>query len=241
MYAFSSLLAPLGAAYFFRNDIGWRTAFCIFAGFSIISLISTFFVREQKEQQHAQAHKKHPKRKVYWLVGSMLSFYILSELLLSTRLTLYLRRAFQYQPDEAALLLSGFFVLLLLGRLFFLLFPVRLRTLKIIEISLVLTFIFNVLGLWLEPRLLMLCGLTMAPVFALSLDYLAEIFPSYSADAIASCLAISCLYIVSMHFVMGLLTDIFGIEKAMWCGPLFVVVAFILLRVVGRRPIGHYS
>jgi hypothetical protein len=81
----------------------------------------------------------------------------------------------------------------------------------------------------------------MAPVFALSLDYLAEIFPSYSADAIASCLAISCLYIVSMHFVMGVLTDMVGIEKAMWCGPLFVVVAFVLLRVVGRRPIGHYS
>jgi len=235
MYAFSSILAPLGAAYFFNNQISWRWAFVFFAAFSLISLASTFFVKNLRSVTGDEQHKRHPTPKVYWLVASQLSFYILAEILLTTRLSLYVRRTFDYQPEDAAMMLSVFFVLLLFGRLVFLFLPIRAATPFVIKWSLVLSFVFNVLGLALNPWLLVICGLTMAPVFALSLDYLAEIFPSYSADAIASCLAISCIYIVSMHFGMGLLTDKIGIQNAMWAGPVFTLVSFVLLVIIGNR------
>lgn len=235
MYAFSSLIAPLVIAQLFRMNHGWREVYLGFASVVSISFVSSFFAKTQHRQPAEQQLLRNPDRNAYWLVGSMLSLYIVAELLISTRLSLYVRRAHGFTPDEAASLLALFFLMLLVGRLVFLFIPFKATNVKIIELSLISSIFMLALGLSFHPLLIAFCGLTMAPVFAISLDLLTEQYPTFSADAIASCLALSCLYIVSMHFLMGLLTDWLGIRAAMFCGLVFLFSSWFLLRKMKAR------
>lgn len=233
MYAFSSLVSPLVAAQLFEAKIGWRQAFVGFASVGFLSFASTFFAKAQSHSQRDNMPKqeRNPNRRAYFIIGSMMSFYITAELVISTRLSLYLRTVFNYSPSAAANFLAVFFLMLLLGRLFFMLVPVKLTSLKIIEFSLIFTFFSFALGLWYHPFFLTICGLTMAPVFGVCIDFIAEHFHHYTADAVASSLALSCVYIVSMHFIMGLITDWLGIRLAMFVGLGSLLVSYSLLHL----------
>ncbi|MEQ1665202.1 MAG: MFS transporter [Bdellovibrionales bacterium] len=235
MYAISSLVAPLIAALLFKNHIGWRTAFFWFSLLGFASFISTFFVKYKSKMQTNQKVLKNPNRSSYFIFGSMLSLYIITEILISSRLPLYVRRFYNYSPVEASNLLAVFFLFLFLGRIIFLLVPMKTASLKIIEFSLLATGAMLSLGLWVHPWFLTLCGLTMASVFGLSVDYLAETFPKYSADAIAYCLALSCVYIVSMHLVTGFVTDHFGVHVAMQTSVVYLICSWLCLLMVKKK------
>jgi MFS transporter, FHS family, glucose/mannose:H+ symporter len=240
MYAFASLISPLVAATLFQLNIGWREAYVGFACVVSLSFISTFFAKGSAGRGSENVPvTKNPDRKSYFLVGSMISLYIVAELMISTRLSLYVRRVFDYSPQQASMLLALFFLLLLAGRLFFLFVPLKATNLKIIEMSLVTSLMAFGLGLWVHPVFLTLCGLTMAPVFGLSIDLLAVKYPQYSSDAIASCLALSCVYIVSMHFLMGYFTDVFGIQRAMNAGIVVLLISYLLLLLMKKK--GQFS
>jgi len=244
MYAISSLISPLLAAALFKFDVSWRQAFVGFAGIVLLSFISSFSVRKNESETLLTGVTQEPapsktsnilsassaaEPRSYGVIAAMISMYVLGELVISTRLSLYMRRVFDYSPDHAAILLAVFFVLLFIGRIFILLRPLRLSSLQLIEWSLVGSIAVNAAGLWLHPWFFALCGLTMAPIFAVSLNFLAEKYPKHSTEAISYCLAIGCLYIVSMHLFMGVLTDLVGIRHAMLLGLFALILALVLL------------
>lgn len=241
MYAFASLVAPLVAAQLFRMQITWRTAFMGFASVVVVSLVVSLFVKQDKSFQKnksiseisgSEKNLEKIKFKSYGLVGSMLSLYVLAELLVSTRLSLYVRQVYFYSPEQAANLLALFFLFLLLGRVIFFLISFKASSLLIIEFCIVFTFFAYVLGLWVHPWLFALTGLTMAPIFALSLDMVADMFPDLSSLALSNVIGLSCVYIVSMHVVMGLLSDWIGIAQAMTLGLVFLFVTWVLLKAM---------
>ncbi len=234
MYAFASLIAPLIVAHLFRIKILWREAYVGFALFVVASLVSTFFIESKNIPIEKKAEPNRPKNRAYLLVGALLSFYVVSEVLIVTRISLYARRLYDYSPDEASILMALFFLCLLAGRFLFLFVPFKSANLKIIEMSLVMSFVIYFLGLYVHPWLLALCGLTMAPVFALTVDLIAELFPNHSSDALAFCLALSCAFIVSMHFVAGVISDIYGIGAAMHTGLFTLFISWLLLSVLKR-------
>lgn len=235
MYAFSSLIAPLVAAQLYRFNIRWQQAYLGLSVVALIGFVASFFA-QAKDAQRSEPREvlRAPHRGSYFVVGSMVSFYILAEIGLSSRLTLYLRRVFDYSPDAASVFLALFFVFLFFGRMIFLIVPFKASNLKIIEWSLISSFFAYALGLWAHPGFLILCGLTMSPVFALSMELITEKYPSYSTDAIATCLAISCVYIVTMHFVLGMATDLLGIRVAMTSVLAFLFVSWVLLKWMER-------
>lgn len=239
MYAFAALISPLLVAYLFQFNISWREAFVGFALFVVVCFVSTFFV----ESQSIKLEKNHSggrlKMRSYLLVAAILSFYVISEVILVTRISLYVRRVFHYSPEQASILLALFFLCLLAGRFLFLFIPFKAKNLKIIEISLVSSMIVFILGLYIHPWLLALCGLTMAPVFALSVDLIADIFTEQSAEAISSSLALSCVFIVSMHFIVGLLSDWYGIQLAMNLGVFSLLISWFLLQWMKRKDLGQ--
>ena len=100
--------------------------------------------------------------------------------------------------------------------------------------SLATSFLVYFLGLNVHPALLVFCGLTMSPVFALSVDLIAEIFPNHSAEAISACLAISCAVIVSMQLVVGILSDLYGIRVALHSGLVTLVLSWVCLILVKK-------
>ena len=232
MYAFASLVSPLVAAQLFTMNVSWRWAFVGFSGITAAVFMATFVLTQKiRLISTSEGNQKNPSRKSYWLVSAFISFYVMAELVVSTRLTLYLRRVHEFSAATASLYLAGFFLLLLAGRLYLLFQSVRYTSLQLIEASLILSFLSFILGLVFHPLFLVLCGFTMSPVFGLSIELLVQIFSRYATDAIASTLAISCLYIVSMHFAMGLLADAIGIQLAMYVGVAFLALSWVLLRI----------
>jgi FHS family glucose/mannose:H+ symporter-like MFS transporter len=245
MYAFSSWLAPLIAAQLFRLQVSWREAFLGYSSVVVLALLSSFWAssksgsdaqsKANSESLAPSSSKKKLKLNSYGLIGSIISFYVVAELIIATRLPLYMRTVYEYTPEQAANLLAGFFLLLLIGRFLFLFIPFRSSNLKIIEISLWLTLFSFLMGLLVHPWLFVLAGLTMAPVFGLSIDTVAEMFPEFSTQAVSSVIGLTCVYIVSMHILIGMLTDWLGIAIAMYSGVFCVVIAIGLLQLL-RRP-----
>ena len=231
MYAFASIVAPLVAAYFFRIGGNWREVFLIAAVFVLSSFFISFWpssnTRTTASEAAGCASTSEPAKSAklpvgrLWLVACMLSFYSLAELTVSSRLALYLRHGFGYKPAVAAEDVALFYSFLLIGRLIFFFFHFRWSTRSIIGWALVGTIAFFLIGLSWRPDILVLCGLFMAPVFCLGIDYIAELFPENPSVAVNNCIAISCLFIVLMHILLGILTDQYGIARAFTVAPVF--------------------
>lgn len=234
MYALAALTAPVVAAFFFDSSISWKKAFLWMSLVGCAALIYSFFVKIKIENQAREDHRDIKKsiRNDYVIVGGMLSLYIISEVLISTRLPLYLRRVFNYSPQQSAEILAIFFILLLAGRVLFLFFNSSKSNLKIIEWSLVSSLAFYTLGTFAHPYFITICGLTMAPIFGLSVDFIADLFKSRANDAVSVCVTLSGVFLVIMHYSVGYFTELYGIRNAMLVGIFTLALSLILLQKV---------
>lgn len=233
MYAIAALIAPLMVSFFLSNAVSWRTGFLILGAVPLgVLLVGTFFVKT-KENIKTYVSKENSKEGFSWeylYLGAMVSTYIMAELSVSTRMVLYLERVVSMPASEASRWLAGFFLLLLAGRLLFTFFSFeKLTNRMILQVSLLSSFVFYLLGLYVHHVGLVLCGLTMAPSFAIFMNYLAEVYPDKSAQVISKSMAYSAFFIVSMHYSVGALTEYIGIEKALLVGPLCLMLSFVLL------------
>jgi fucose permease len=251
MYAFSSLVAPLICAHFFRAGQSWRSAFLLFAALASVAFFVSLVARNHKlpkkiESEATQgevessAEESRLFQKYFWAV-MMVSFYVISEVALSTRFSLYLRSEKGYSAELAATYLAGFFVSMFVGRLVFFLFQFHWRTGSIIFTSLVLSMILFSMGLVVHPVFLILCGLSMAPVFGLSLAYLAEIYPHSAHQVVSYTIAKSCLLIVAAHIFTGLFSDLFGVGRALAMAPIYILVSLLSFQRLSRLPVVKLS
>jgi len=226
MYAFASLLAPLICAEVFRERRDWRFGFLIFSVLSLAAFVVSLFAKNKPhaEETVTATHTGSLWNKYFWLV-LMISFYSLTELALTTRLSLYLIRERGFTPENAANWLAYFFIGMLLGRLIFLLKHFHWATRNVISVCLVLTAMSLALGLALNPIFLVVCGVTIGPIFGLCMDFIAEEFKATEREAVSYCIAKSCLFIVTMHMVTGFLSDVIGLRGALAFGPFYLLIA----------------
>jgi FHS family glucose/mannose:H+ symporter-like MFS transporter len=231
MYAFSSLIAPLLASVCFRYQLTWRQAYLYFGISVLISVLISFVNKVEKVHIHEKKTvlPKHVKDRS-WLIAAVLSLYVIGELTLTTRLPLYLREARGYTPEKASEYLSYVFLAMFIGRIAFTFFKwKRFTTHNIIVSSLVLSILFFIVGLLGHPFWLCISVLAMSPIYAMVLEYHVEIFKEHSSMAITNSLAVNALFIVSMHLMLGALTDVIGIQYSMYLGPVFLMISTLLV------------
>ncbi len=248
MYAFASLIAPLICAELFRGGRDWRFGFIAFASTLIIAFGLSFIAKNHKLPKQISPEvstdiltdistrsELEPSmlKKYFWLL-ILISFYTLAEIALTTRLSLFLRIEKGFAPADAANWLAYFFVAMLFGRVVFLIFHFHWRTNQIILVSLVLSLILFSLGLKFHVGFLLLCGVTLGPIFGLCLDHIAELHPNAAHEAVSYMIAKSGLFIVTMHLLTGVLSDAIGIGKALALGPLYLLIASVALLKVNR-------
>lgn len=232
-YALASILCPLVISIFFNNGITWREGF---AWFGLIPLLAFFLTYAARNQSGAHADESlHTKDRVTWrttLIGTSLGFYVLAEILLSSRLVVYLRREEGMAPDLASQVLAIFFILVLTGRILSTFLDLRqFKSRQIILVCLTLSFVTNVLGLVFSPYWLVFCGLFMAPVFAVGVTYISELSSKNPSRGIANALSINAIMIVMMHFAVGYVTQAHGIQIAMMSGPVFLLISWLILKL----------
>lgn len=238
MYGLASIASPLVAAYFMRENVQWRQAFAWSALVPLILFVMSlsFIFAKAKEKTidtntPAQiAITPLPHRAMVWIWAFINAFYLFAEISISSRLVLYLHRHQQMSLVEATQYLTGFFVVLWLGRILFTVFHFRrFSTFQILTYSQMATASCIALGLLHHPIWLSLAGFCMAPIFPFMMEYVAHLYGEHCQKPMSFVVGFGSLSIVVMHVVIGIVTEQWSLSAALWIGPLGLLLSLALM------------
>lgn len=235
MYGVASLLAPLfvAAVSFFTNS--WRFTFLLtaIAPFSLYlySIHKSHHPHHSKpkvtKEEHAENKKKNFKPQIF--LAFMVSFAVAAEIMISSRLALYMRRVWNYDLEMSSIYVTFFFVALLAGRLLFTGITFN-KTIRLqLSICLILTAMMYVLGLYIHPLFLAVAGFTIAPFYPLAISLISSEFPQDLDTAVSYMMATDSMMLALMHLLVGKLSDEFGIHLAIYSGVFFLTLSFFLV------------
>lgn len=237
MYGLASFIAPMLAATTTKAFDSWSGAFYVVAIISVLFLLvqvlispnPKFKVHIPGEGQYEGDLKKRTSKKALIMVSFFFGFYVVAEILISTRLALYMRTYYNMDLVQSAQYVTLFFLFMLIGRVSFAFvhLPLSLRTQ--LNGCLVGSLSFIVLGLWLHPFFLALTGLTMAPYYPLCVSYIAEISQNLSRTFLSVAMSFQSLAVVAMHLGVGYMTDQYGLALAFGVGILALIISIICL------------
>jgi fucose permease len=161
----------------------------------------------------------------------MLGFCVAAEILISSRLALYMRRTWNFEMEKASLYVTYFFVCMLLGRLVFALvkFPLSIR--HQLSLSLIGSSFFVILGIHFHPIFLTFVGWTVAPFYPLCIAWISTKFPEDLDTALSYIMTIDSIMLVLMHLLVGAVTDYWNIATALYLGPVFLIISFVLVNL----------
>lgn len=238
MYAASSLLAPLLINLFlllskssFDSVELWRRVFQVTALCSFGLWVVTFRQhRWQSISRSPKAISQGSQSRIQRLYFSIImAAYVGAEILVSSRLALFLRREYAATLEESSWYTAAFFACLLAGRILFSVWSPRIPVLKQLIASLMMSILLFILGLSISPVFLALSGLVMAPFYPLMMSWAAEIFPKDLAAAISLGVSWSAFSVVVMHIFLGAVSDWPGIRYGFMLGPLLCLLAMGML------------
>lgn len=235
MYGVASLLAPMLVASIGFLNISWRYTFA-FA--SLGPLILFLYSRHDSHRPHhskpmPQTDELRKNRKINFrpqlFLAFMVSFSVAAEIMISSRLALYMRRVWNYDLETSSLYVTYFFIFLLMGRLLF----TGLKFNKTIQfqlsICLILTAINLGLGLFYHPLFLAIAGFFIAPFYPLSISLISNEFPDDLDTAVSYMMATDSMMLALMHLFIGKLSDAYGIHQAMYAGAGFLGLSLVLV------------
>lgn len=232
IYGLSSLLAPLIASQAPHIFGPWRAGFFVASAMSFIFAIGAVALNSNPKFVVHELPKETSEQKssffTLFVFGGIFAFYVVAEILVSSRLALYMRTYFQMDLESSSRYVTYFFVFLLLGRFLFAVksFGASLR--KQLNISLCVSLVSLILGLKVHPFFLALLGFTMAPFYPLSIIYISEQTGSRKKrQFITFALSFQSLCVISMHMGVGYLTDQFGLFYAFGVGIISLLLALV--------------
>lgn len=237
-YALAAIFAPILAEQFFRWQLPWQKAFQVVSLISLLVVgVSFLWDWPSNFRKITRVVKSEKLFKIFLnlraekflSVSSVLAFYVLAEIIVATRLSVLLRREYEFTAADAARCLTGFFLCLLFGRLIFLFFHFRHSSEKIIGVCLFSSIILYLAGSVVNPLFFIAVGLTMGPVFGLSVDLVAERFKKNSSEAVGLAVTASGALLVPVHFFVGYLSEKVGIKLAVGVGVVPLIISGICL------------
>jgi FHS family glucose/mannose:H+ symporter-like MFS transporter len=228
MYGMASLIAPSILSIVFHQQYNWQnylTALCLLP---IIVFIFSLKINSQGINQQSDSQEK-ASRQTSIKLGVLFSFYVASEILVSSRLVIYLKEAWNMPLDQASSFLSVFFFTLLAGRLLFALVKFKVPLLRLLKTSALASIFFFLLGLYVHPLFLALTGGTMSFFFPTGMTWISAKYEKTSDAIIATVMTFVGGMIVSVHWFVGVISDGYGINTAMLLGVgLLSVVLYFL-------------
>lgn len=241
IYGLSSLVAPIVASSAFDLTGNWRAAYFVASILSIFIFTLSYLIKNSDLKRSEKIESQHLKKdeldlKKNYVVnsfykkislGGVLGFYVVAEILVSSRLALYMQKYHQMDLHQSSRYVSGFFVFLLLGRILFTFKSFKATLRKQLNVLLITSCLFLILGLIIHPLFLVLTGLMMAPFYPLSLAYIAEESGKMSRIFITFAIAMQNICIIFMHMGVGWLTDQFGLFYAFGVGVVSLVLALL--------------
>ena len=235
MYGVASLISPMFAALIQTSGGNWRTTFA-FAAIGPLSLLiyslsashrNLHTVKIVSKEDYKLNRSKNIKPQLY--LALMLSFTVAAELMVSTRLALYMQQVHNYSMEHASIYVSYFFVAMMAGRFLFTVVPFKTSAPRLLQISLVLTALFFGLGFYVHPLFLALTGFSVAPFYPLAISWISSEFPEDIDTAVTYMMSMDAVMLITMQIGIGKLTDLLGIESALKIGTIFLPLSFLIL------------
>lgn len=240
VYGLGSLSAPLLLAFYLSGTNTWSGFFIWLMILPLLTL--AYALVSQNELKHESVDLKLPKKvlsapapKISRLAyGLVFGFYVAAEIVVSSRLVIYLTSGHSIDIDKARLALSSFFLALLAGRLLFTIVPVKGASQRWLLGSCAATLLVYLLARTVNPLFMALTGLTMSYFYPVAMDWLSKKFPQGLEWMTASVLTSVSVMLIIMHLGFGYVSDALGIEMAMALVPLFITGCLSLLMILGK-------
>ncbi|MGZ3768335.1 MAG: MFS transporter [Bdellovibrio sp.] len=234
MYGLSSLLAPLLAAAVEHFTGNWRWTFAV-GSLAPISLLAYTFHRSHKDlhtkaevpEEHHHSNSKNLKPQLFLAV--MLGFAVSVEIMVSSRLALYMQRTLNFDMQSSSLYVTFFFVFMMTGRLLFSIVHFKKPPQILLTISLALSGLFLLFGVFIHPLFLAATGFSIAPFYPLTISWVSSEFPDDLDRAVAYTMAADSIMLILMHLTIGKITDSFGIRSAILFGISLVIASIVMV------------
>jgi MFS family permease len=234
VYGVSAISAPSLALGVYSIGWGWREAFPIACIPLLGALVASFWVRGKVASRETEANAapswstwRALKKTRLWSLT--LGLYLWLELGLTTRIVIYGQQHLAMGVEKSNWVLLSFFAALLIGRLIFAIFPLRLSNSATLRVSLAGGAAFAFLGIGVSPWFFVLSGLAMAPFFPVFLDELSKTYRHNQHLAVSTVIGVSAVYIVMAHFLIGWIADLSNIQTALLVAPIGATLALFAL------------
>jgi MFS transporter, FHS family, glucose/mannose:H+ symporter len=235
MYGFASFIAPQVASFAVLKFGIWRSAFVVVSVLCLVFFLIQILIRPEPrfavilKSSAGVIKKSQISKKSLILIGGVLSFYVVAEILIGTRLAQYMHVYFKMDLIQSSQYVTCFFLFLLLGRLFFAFKKIKLSLKKQMNISLASSLILLILGLKIHPFFLVLVGLGMSPYYPLSIAYISEYAGLETRLFVTFAMGLQSLAVIAMHLGVGYLTDHLGLFYAFGVGLFALVLSWLCL------------
>lgn len=235
MYGLASLTAPTLVAAWLIQGGQWQQIFYFAAGGALVVFIGTILWKGPEGKPEKRLGPSAPSQPGESLAAFILGAYVLAEIMVSSRLALFITRYLNQSVEEASLMVTFFFILLLSGRMLMAFIQLPFSVSSQMKASLISSLVLVLLGIsgWVYG--LVLAGLTMAPFYPLIMTYISKKFHRSLESAISKAMAAQSLLVVLMHFLVGYLSDFFGLAAALAVGPFFLAASLGALFILERR------
>ncbi len=231
LYGLSSLLAPFIASRAPEIFGPWRSAFFITSAACAVVVVGALIAYSEPAFEIHQRTKEQVDHRASKLLlfafGGIFAFYVTAEILVATRLALYLRTYFNMDLEQSSNYVSYFFMFLLLGRAIFAVKTFKISLRQQMNISLITSILCLIAGLWYHPFFLAVVGLAMAPFYPISVAYISEKTGTEKRKFITFALSFQSLCVICMHLGVGYLTDQYGLFYAFGIGLLSLVFSLL--------------
>jgi fucose permease len=235
-FGLASFLAPLLISALARAGCSWSLSFAILG---IAPVAATWLSvktpkRGTSDEWKSSFHDHKPYRRTIWYAG-VCTLYVAVETLLQTRLVQYGRESLGFSPEQANLLLSGFFLTFFLGRLTFAIVPFRQSSVTFLYLSGAVSLALYMVGLYVNPWALALAGLGCSVFYPSIMALLAEDLGPATPFAMTWAQTAQSIGCMLMHVAVGGLSDKFGLRPALLFGPACLALMLILISLASPR------
>jgi len=231
-YALAAMTAPLSVLYL-RGVLPWNYILVAVSFLTLPFMFFIFFLKPSEKTQKAEAvdfeltpSKWTDPASFLWIL--FMSFYVSSELILSTRMVV-LVKSFDKTFELASHHLFYFFFFMLCSRLLFFVFQFKSSAFKVLAFCVIGGFSSVVMGYTVDPLFFSVVGGFMGPVFPTVMEELSRSWPKRFDAMVSRVISLSSFFVVLTHMSVGRLTDIYGIQKSLIVVPILLTLSFSVL------------
>ena len=232
-YGIAAFSAPLLYSLYVKANISNWSVFFLFLG--VLGFLSLLLFKKQEPvfiEPKTSPEDSTTTLFILLALALCVGTYVASEIVVSSRLVLFLEKFHSYTQEQSSMALSLFFFLLMLGRMSLAFRSWPISSLTLMLTSLFLTTSFCLLGLYAWPLAFALTGLSMSIFFPSLMDWLISLFPKEFPQVSSFAISGIGFHLILMHLGFGRLAAKLGLWQAMTLPLILTFFSFIMLMVL---------